>query len=600
MTICLSPEAEALRLDALHRLNLLDTAPSENFDRISRMAARLFALPIAAVSLTDRDRQWFKSRVGVDHSSIPRERAPCAAVAESADVVILRDLLADSVYSDSLLAQQGVRFYAGAPLVTRDGHGLGALCVLGTQPRDISHDEIVSLRDLAAMVMAQIELQHAFGRVDPVSALPNRTQFMEDLEDLAREFAGEQRAAILVDLAPPDRINDGLRVLGPRFLDDLLAHAIPRVRKALEPATVYHVSTYQFATIVAAPDPGFLAEFLIARLAAARTGSGSPSLASTAIGMFPFVLGASSPEAVLRSAYAAALDARSSASKLAIHSPASDAAHQRRHRLLDDFARALAAPDELRLVVQPRVDLASGLRVGGEALLRWQHPRLGNVPPAEFIPIIEQSALARPLTQWVLERTVATLREGHGLVPGSHLSVNISAANLVEDDLASRLSALLTLAGVDPAMLELEITESAALADKECGAARLRELASLGVSIAIDDFGTGHSNLAYLQELPAHIVKIDRAFVSRIRDPRGQTLLGATVALLRGLGLRVVAEGVEDQFAADLLRAMTCQEAQGFHFGLPLELDSWAKLLPHTVAALECRGSDLQERVTGG
>lgn len=200
---------EAARLDALHQLGLLDTPPAECFDRITRMAAQLFGLPIAAVSLTDRDRQWFKSRVGVDHWSIPREKAPCAQVAETNDLLVLPDLLEDPFYKDCLLAAQGVRFYAGAPLVTREGHGLGALCVLGTEPRAITPEESAALTDLAAMVMAQIELQHALGRIDPSSGLPNRVQFGDDLADLAREYPGAIRLTVLVDLAAPDRLNEG-------------------------------------------------------------------------------------------------------------------------------------------------------------------------------------------------------------------------------------------------------------------------------------------------------------------------------------------------------------------------------------------------------
>ena len=173
---------EEARLDALRRLNLLDTAPSEAFDRITRMASQLFGLPIAAVSLTDHDRQWFKSRIGVEHTSIPRDKAPCAEVAESSDFLVIPNMLDDPWYRDSLLARNGIRFYAGVPLTTREGHGLGSMCVLGTEPRQISASELTSLTDLAAMVMAQIELQHAFGRIDPLSGFPNRTQFMEDLD----------------------------------------------------------------------------------------------------------------------------------------------------------------------------------------------------------------------------------------------------------------------------------------------------------------------------------------------------------------------------------------------------------------------------------
>jgi len=127
----MASDDERARLDSLYRLNLLDTAPSESFDRITRMASQIFGLPIAAVSLTDRDRQWFKSRVGVAHTEIPRERAPCAQVAEMAETLVIPDLLDDRCYRGSLLARQGVRFYAGASLTTRDGHSLGALCVPG-------------------------------------------------------------------------------------------------------------------------------------------------------------------------------------------------------------------------------------------------------------------------------------------------------------------------------------------------------------------------------------------------------------------------------------------------------------------------------------
>lgn len=183
---------EEARLDALYQLNLLDTAPSATFDRITRMASQIFNLPIAAVSLTDRDRQWFKSRVGVEHTSIPREKAPCAQVAETNEGLVIPDLLADECYANSILAGTGVRFYAGVPLVTREGFGLGSLCVLGAEPRTVSDQEMAGLSDLADMVMSQIEMQHAFGRIDPLSGLPNRTQFLDDLEDLGRDTPGQR------------------------------------------------------------------------------------------------------------------------------------------------------------------------------------------------------------------------------------------------------------------------------------------------------------------------------------------------------------------------------------------------------------------------
>jgi GAF domain-containing protein len=227
---------EELRLDALVQLNILDTDPSESFDRITRMASQIFGLPIAAVSLTDRDRQWFKSRVGVDHWQIPREKAPCAHCAGDGETLVVPDLLADETYRDSPLARSGVRFYAGAPLLTRDGFGLGAMCVLGTEPRDATPAELSALRDLAAMAMAQIELQHAFGRRDPSSGLPNRIQFEEDLADKARDQPdGETRTVIFVDLASADQLEQATRVLGSSYLDDLVREAARTIRAAIGP-----------------------------------------------------------------------------------------------------------------------------------------------------------------------------------------------------------------------------------------------------------------------------------------------------------------------------------------------------------------------------
>lgn len=156
---------EEKRLHALTSLNLLDTPPSESFDRITRMAAQIFQLPIAAVSLTDIDRQWFKSKVGVDHGAIPRTKAPCAQVADNCKLVVIEDFERDERYCDSLLGISGIRFYAGAPLTTRDGYTLGALCVLGTEPRKITEAESSALQDLASMVMSQIELQHPPARL---------------------------------------------------------------------------------------------------------------------------------------------------------------------------------------------------------------------------------------------------------------------------------------------------------------------------------------------------------------------------------------------------------------------------------------------------
>ena len=566
---------EEARLDALYQLKLLDTPASESFDRITRMAAQIFGLPIAAVSLTDRDRQWFKSRVGVEHRSIPREKAPCGQVAESTEALVINDFLAHPGYADSGLARAGTRFYAGAPLITSEGYGLGALCVLGTEPRETTAAEMAALTDLAAMVMAQIELQHAFGRIDPVSGLPTRNQFLDDLIDLARDRPGEQRMAVVVDLARDDQVSKIARAMGGARIDELVREASRALRTALGPTrTAYHVGPTQLA-FLSPPgvDQAGYVEQLETSFELLRAASSVRFVTSIAIGVRPFTVGAVRADDVLRGAASAAQDARDTDGAIALYSASNDTAHRRQHRLLRDFGVALEAGDQFRLVFQPRLDLATGRCIGAETLLRWRHPVLGEISPAEFIPLIEQTSLARPTTQWVLEAALDQLARWRDAGLDLVLSVNISAANLVELDLIQRLQLGLLKRNLRPDRLEIELTESAIMDQPDQALAMLRELADTGIRLAIDDFGTGQSSLAYLQRLPAHVVKIDQAFVRNLEETSGPdfVLVEAMIGLAHRLGYRVVAEGVETPAAAAVLAQIGCDEAQGFWFARPLE-----------------------------
>ena len=573
---------EEARLNALYQLKLLDTPASESFDRITRMASQIFGLPVAAVSLTDRDRQWFKSRVGIEHYSVPRDRAPCAQVAEATLPLVVEDLLTSPFYADSVLSRAGTRFYAGAPLITNDGYGLGALCVLGTEPRRASASEMAALVDLAAMVMAQIELQHAFGRIDPVSGLPTKIQFREDLIDLAHDSPGERRFAVVVDLARHDQISKITRALGGVRVDELIGEASKALSGALGPTrTVYHVGATQFAFLSPpSVDGTAYMQLLRSKFATLRAASSVRFVTSIAIGMRPFIVGDLPADDVLRGAASAAQDARGADGSIAVYSPSNDTAHRRQYGLLRDFGAALEASDQLRLVYQPRIELATGRCVAAEALLRWRHPNLGDVSPAEFIPIIEQTSLARPTTQWVLEAAMDQLVNWQAAGISIALSVNISASNLGEADLVQRIQLGLLKRKLRPEQLEIELTESAIMDQPDQALAMLHELAAAGICLAIDDFGTGHSSLAYLQRLPAQVVKIDQAFVRNLMTTTGPdfVLVTAMIGLAQKMGYRCVAEGVETSEALTVLTGIGCEEAQGFFFARPMgigELSQW-------------------------
>jgi EAL domain-containing protein (putative c-di-GMP-specific phosphodiesterase class I) len=285
-----------------------------------------------------------------------------------------------------------------------------------------------------------------------------------------------------------------------------------------------------------------------------------------------FEIGQTDSLVVLRKAQSAAHDAIDSPTHVAVYSQEEDALYQRRFRLLNDFVTALASDDQLRLVYQPRIDVATNRCIGAEALLRWNHPELGAIGPAEFIPVIERSGLAQAVTAWVLERAMRQQSEWRNAGLTLQVSVNVSPVNLIEPGFAGSVATSLARHHLPASCLELEITESAIMEQPAKAHATLEAIAALGVGLAIDDFGTGYSSLSYLQKMPADVVKIDQSFVRGLEnDKRRQALVQAMITLSQDLGHRVVAEGVESQAVLDFLRRAGCEEAQGYLFAAPLE-----------------------------
>lgn len=572
---------EDKRLHALTSLNLLDTPASESFDRITRMASQIFQLPIAAVSLTDSDRQWFKSKVGLEHDTIPRKQAPCAQVATSSELLVIEDFEKDPRYCDSLLGVSGIRFYAGAPLITRDGYSLGALCVLGTEPRRITDAESNALRDLASMVMAQIELQHAFGRIDPVSGLPNRLQFTDDLTDLARTAPNEPRLAVAVDLAQPDEMERLAAVMGPTACDQVIQDAARALKTFLgHSIPVYHVSATQFVYLAprGAGAVDYRAE--LARLLDTELVGSEIRYAVTPVcAMTTLTLSSSAHTDCLRALSSAVQDTRAGEQSIGVFSYSHDRDYRRKFRLLNDFSAALEDPEQLRIVLQPRVDLATGGILSAEVLLRWQHPELGAISPGEFVPVIENSALAWPMTQWVLNHAVRQLRDWQDRGLTLKLSVNFAASNLKEDVVEEVLHCL-SAAAVPCSSFEIELTESSLMHNSAQILCKLDRLVDAGIGLAIDDFGTGYSSLSYLQRLPVSVVKIDQSFIKALGDgAREQKLVHSMIKLSHEMGYRVVAEGIEMPEAAELLRVMGCDEGQGYLYARPLEIADFDRFI---------------------
>jgi len=254
----------------------------------------------------------------------------------------------------------------------------------------------------------------------------------------------------------------------------------------------------------------------------------------------------------------------------------SEVDHRRAFSLISDAANSLATPYEFSLRYQARVDLKTGQANAVEAFLRWRHPSLGTVMPDEFIPLIEMTGLIRELTIWVLTNAIAQASVWHALGHKVKIGVKISVQNLYEEDFTQRLVALFENYKLEPAFLELEISERRQFADVRAARARLQELRELGVAISVDDFGTGQNGFSLLENLPVNALKIDRRLILSLRDnTRQQGLVKSIISMAHELDMYTVAEGVENEATLQMLMGWGCDFAEGFLINRPMPAEAF-------------------------
>lgn len=572
-----SLSAEHRRLAALQATGLLDTPPSEEFDRITRLACQLFGVPIALVSLVDADRQWFKSRVGLAVPETCREDAFCDHTIRTTQVMVIEDTLEDPRFAQSALVQgePRIRFYAGAPLVLRGGHALGSLCLIDTVPRPFSADQQRQLEDLAAMVMAQIDLQCSNARVDESTLLPNRAQLLQDLVGLCRAEPGGHRVLALLELMPPDGLMDAIRAVGMQPVEQLTYEAGQRLAQFLgSESRIYHTSIARIALVLQPQEGDALRDFAGQLLGTflAPLSDGSSGLVINQrrrVGLAPFALETADAIDALRRANAALYQHPSPDVAICDYDAAADASYRRSYELIASVPRALAA-GEFRLVYQPQFERATTRYTSVEALLRWDHPQLGPVPPGDFIPLLEKTVHIQAVTRWVLDTALAQVRawEDAGLVVD--VAINVSPRNLEQPDFTDSLREACARHRLAPSRLEIECTENAVLTEGPT-LRGINEARALGVRVALDDFGTGYCNFGCLYGLSAEVLKLDQALIRPIGcDARALDVVRGMVQLGHTLGYRLLAEGVETAEVFDQLMLLGCDQVQGYYLSRPL------------------------------
>jgi diguanylate cyclase (GGDEF)-like protein/PAS domain S-box-containing protein len=446
---------------------------------------------------------------------------------------------------------------------------------------------VVNLHDITDRKEAEANLTHeAFH--DRLTGLANRALFTDRVQQaLARgRRSREETAVIFLDLDSFKTVNDSL---GHAAGDELLQEVGRRLLGAVRAGdTVARLGGDEFAILIeqsrrAVDEAEGIADRILSSLTMPVTAGGVLVAVSASLGI-AVAEDQADASSLLRDADVAMYRAKSTGKgRWVVYDTGMRRAAVERLQLESELSLALR-DEQLRILYQPVVDLATSQVMGFEALLRWNHPELGTLAPDRFIPVAEDNGLIIPIGRWVLREACQTaVRWNRDLRGGEPLTmaVNVSARQLAYGDLAGDVKAALTASGLDPRLLVLELTESSLVQDVDLAAKRLRELRELGVRVAVDDFGTGYSSLSYLRQFPVDVLKIDRSFVKTITDgAEVPAIVRGLLDLGRTLGLELVAEGVEERVQRDSLRDAHCDLAQGFLFARPLEpADAEALLL---------------------
>jgi diguanylate cyclase (GGDEF)-like protein len=443
---------------------------------------------------------------------------------------------------------------------------------------------IIVFRDVtAARAMAE-RMTHSFEH-DALTGLPNRL-LLNDRIDQAIAMAprhDRQVAVLFLDLDGFKHINDSLgHPTGDKLLQSIAKRLVGCVRSS---DTVSRQGGDEFVVLLTDAgqweDAVIVAERMLKAVAQAHPIENHDLHVTTSIGVSIYPDDGEDAETLIRNAdtamYQAKADGRHS---YKFFKPAMNVRAVERQSIEASLREALKN-DEFVLHYQPKIDLRTGSITGAEALIRWTHPTRGDLSPAQFVPIAEDSGLIREIGTWVLREACRQARSwlDEGLPPMT-MAVNVSASELSDETYVQRLFATLSETGMEPEVLELELTESVLMKHAHSAAIILQALRRTGIQVALDDFGTGYSSLSYLRDFPIDSVKIDRSFVNEVTSVIEDTsIVKAVISMAQSLGLRVVAEGVENLDQLQFLRAHSCDEAQGFLFSRAVPPDEFAALL---------------------
>jgi len=484
-----------------------------------------------------------------------------------------------------------LRSGAEVPIPGQKDGPLGVLGAYSRRERRFGGDELSFLQSIANNIAVAIERKSAeerfayLAQFDALTGLPNRHLFQDRLAQTVGQAArsGAAMAVLFIDLDRFKLVNDAQ---GRDAGDRLLKEAARRLSESVRGGdTVGRFGGDEFGVVLAnlgkPGDASVVAQKIIDALARPVELDGHETYITASIGISVYPADGAEPEALLANADAAMYRAKEQGrNHYEYFTREMNERALRWVRMQTETRRALER-GEFQVHYQPKVELATGKICGFEALLRWQHPDRGLVPPSEFIPVLEETGLIVPAGEWVMRTACAQIKAWREAgLPSSPIAVNLSARQFQQKDLEDSICRVLRESAVAPPLLQFELTESLLMGDPEAAARTLLGLKELGVRLSVDDFGTGYSSLAYLKRFAVNELKIDRVFIRDIvADPDDAAITLAIINLAHSLDLEVVAEGVETEAQVNFLRSHGCDQMQGYYFAAPCSADQCTQAL---------------------
>ncbi|QZH75357.1 MAG: EAL domain-containing protein [Erythrobacter sp.] len=602
------------RSNAIAEYDILDSGPELEFDSIVMLVAQIFGTQSAAISFVDTDRQWFKARCGIKPSETPISASFCAHTIEVDDILVIKDARADPRFATNPLVttEPFVRFYAGVRIFSSDRIPIAALCVFDPQarPEGLTNLERRTLKVLASQVEVLLEMRRLVmernGQViaqsalskrlrhvaehDELTGLPNRGLFQKRLADAIRKAdQDESRVALMmVDVDHFKQINDSL---GHDVGDALLRSFARRLRSTVRKSdTVARLGGDEFGILLGEfsreEEVTEIVQSLINRLHEPITHRGRLVECRASIGIAIYPDHSDTAEGLTKCSDLALGEAKQSRG----------CAETFRRDMTEEFeletqklsvARRALAEENVIAHYQPKIDLNSGTLVGFEALARCRSSERTPMLPESFLPAFENRELAveisRQMVARVLDDVCGWVSRG---IKFGHVAINTGAADFLSDDFAESLLAQIERRGLNPSVIEVEITEGVFLGRGSHHVARaLSLLSQAGVRIALDDFGTGYASLTHLREFRVDVLKVDRTFVAGIgKNPDDTAIVRALIGLGNSLGIETVGEGIETNEQAAFMRTHGCDVGQGYLFSpaeprarVPLLVSQFAK-----------------------